>query len=74
MCPNLGLTDSSVVLKTLQEGDGGLALVFLELATRAGESSGTHIRDILLQQLSPKARAHAITCADHWTIKQSSRS
>ncbi|CAM6092260.1 unnamed protein product [Calypogeia fissa] len=57
-------------LTLFAEGDGGLALVFLELATRAGETAGTHIRDILLQQLSPKARAHAITCADHWHGKQ----
>jgi TPR repeat protein len=61
-------------LMLFAEGAGGLALVFLESATRAGETSGTHIRDSLLQQLTPKARAHAITCADHWTIKQPSRS
>ncbi|CAK9199756.1 unnamed protein product [Sphagnum troendelagicum] len=51
-------------LTLFAEGDGRLALVFLELATRAGETGAKHIRDILLQQLSPKSRAHAISCAD----------
>ncbi|GLJ49371.1 hypothetical protein SUGI_1044440 [Cryptomeria japonica] len=60
-------------LTLFAEGDGGCALVFLELATRAGETAATHIRDILLQQLSPKLRAHAIACADNWKIKQSPR-
>ncbi|KAJ7536308.1 hypothetical protein O6H91_12G063900 [Diphasiastrum complanatum] len=56
-------------LTLFAEGDGGLALVFLELATRAGETGATHIRDVLLQQLSPKMRAHAIACADKWQVK-----
>uniref|UniRef100_A0A0C9S8S1 TSA: Wollemia nobilis Ref_Wollemi_Transcript_3752_1321 transcribed RNA sequence n=1 Tax=Wollemia nobilis TaxID=56998 RepID=A0A0C9S8S1_9CONI len=60
-------------LTLFAEGDGGYALVFLELATRAGETAATHIRDVLLQQLSPKLRAYAITCADNWQTKQASR-
>eukprot|EP01018_Ginkgo_biloba_P003517 Gb_37692 [translate_table: standard] len=59
-------------LTLFAEGDGGLALVFLELATRAGETAATHIRDVLLQQLSPKLRVHALTCADNWQIRQAS--
>jgi len=53
-------------LTLFAEGDGGLALVFLELATRAGESGATHIRDALLMQLSPKLRCHALSCADNF--------
>lgn len=60
-------------LKLFAEGDGGHALVFLELATRAGEAAATHIRDVLLQQLSPRLKAHAIACADNWQIRQASR-
>eukprot|EP00249_Psilotum_nudum_P009882 c22211_g1_i1 orf=215-1540(+) len=60
-------------LTLLLEGDGGMALVFLELATRAGESAATHPRDALLEELSPKMRAHAIACADKWQVKQNSR-
>lgn len=56
-------------LTLFAESDGGLALVFLELATRAGETAATHLRDALLQQLSPKLRAHAISCADKFQVK-----
>lgn len=60
-------------LKLFAEGDGGHALIFLELATRAGEAAATHIRDVLLQQLSPKLKAHAIAWADNWQTRQASR-
>lgn len=60
-------------LTLFAESDGGLALVFLELATRAGETAATHLRDALLQQLSPKMRTHAITCADRWQAKLNAR-
>lgn len=61
-------------LTLFAENDGGLALVFLELATRAGETAATHLRDALIQQLSPKMRTHAITCADKWQAKLNARS
>lgn len=60
-------------LTLFAENDGGLALVFLELATRAGETAATHLRDALIQQLSPKMRTHAITCADKWQAKLNAR-
>eukprot|EP00249_Psilotum_nudum_P024205 c29121_g1_i1 orf=381-1739(+) len=56
-------------LTLFSEGDGGYALVFLELATRAGETAATHLRDALLEELSPKMRAHAIACADKWQME-----
>eukprot|EP00249_Psilotum_nudum_P024207 c29121_g1_i4 orf=352-1692(+) len=59
-------------LTLFSEGDGGHALVFLELATRAGETAATHLRDALLEELSPTMRAHAIACADKWQLKQNS--
>ncbi|KAG0615884.1 hypothetical protein M758_5G073000 [Ceratodon purpureus] len=55
-------------LTLFAEGEGGPALVFLELATRAGETGATHIRDALLVQLSPRLRAHALACADNFQI------
>ncbi|XP_024397842.1 F-box protein At1g70590 isoform X2 [Physcomitrium patens] len=51
-------------LTLFAEGEGGSALVFLELATRAGETGATHIRDALLVQLPSRLRAHALACAD----------
>lgn len=60
-------------LTLFAENDGGLALVFLELATRAGETAATHLRDALIQQLSPKMRTHAIACADKWQAKLNTR-
>ncbi|KAH7445308.1 hypothetical protein KP509_01G001900 [Ceratopteris richardii] len=60
-------------LTLFAENEGGLALVFLELATRAGETVAIHLRDALMQQLSPKMRAHAISCADKWQAKLSAR-
>ncbi|XP_002987821.2 F-box protein At1g70590 [Selaginella moellendorffii] len=53
-------------LTLFAEGDGGLALAFLELATRAGETAAIHIRDALVQQLPAQERANAIACADKW--------
>eukprot|EP00252_Welwitschia_mirabilis_P016188 TRINITY_DN3574_c0_g1_i1.p1 TRINITY_DN3574_c0_g1~~TRINITY_DN3574_c0_g1_i1.p1 ORF type:complete len:343 (-),score=77.19 TRINITY_DN3574_c0_g1_i1:191-1219(-) len=55
------------------DGDGVNALTYLELATRGGEAAASRIRDVLLQQLSPKSKEFAIRCADKWQNRHASR-
>lgn len=42
------------------------ALYYLELATRAGVTEASHIRDVLLQVVSATSRDHAMEAANKW--------
>ncbi|KAL3649790.1 hypothetical protein CASFOL_006193 [Castilleja foliolosa] len=54
------------------EGDMTNAVVYLELATRAGETDATHMKNTILQQLSEASRAKAMLLADRWRALPSS--
>lgn len=58
-------------LKLFLTGEKFTALVYLELATRAGETAATHVKNVLLQQMSPNSRNHAILSADQWKPSRS---
>lgn len=49
-----------------QEGDMLKAVVYLELATRAGETAANHIKNVILQQLSATSRDRVLVLADNW--------
>ncbi|CAM8956160.1 unnamed protein product [Rhodiola kirilowii] len=48
------------------EGAKMNAVVYLELATRAGETAASHVRDVILQQLSASSQARVTSLADSW--------
>uniref|UniRef100_A0A7N0VEJ3 Uncharacterized protein n=1 Tax=Kalanchoe fedtschenkoi TaxID=63787 RepID=A0A7N0VEJ3_KALFE len=48
------------------EGEMMDAVLYLELATRAGETAASHVRDVILQQLSESSRARVTSLADNW--------
>lgn len=58
---------------TWQEGEMMKAVVYLELAIRAGETGANHVKNVILQQLSPTSRDHAMQLADNWSALPSSR-
>lgn len=49
------------------------AVVYLELATRAGERPAAHVKNAILQQLSSTSRDTAMVLADTWHALPSSR-
>ncbi|XAR65103.1 hypothetical protein NMG60_11009076 [Bertholletia excelsa] len=48
------------------EGEMVKAALYLELATRAGESAAAHVKDVIFQQLSATSREQTIFLADNW--------
>ncbi|EYU22526.1 hypothetical protein ABFS82_05G019400 [Erythranthe guttata] len=60
-------------LGLFSEGDMMKAVVYLELATRAGERAAAHVKNVILQQLSATSRDRAILLADTWRALPSSR-
>lgn len=48
------------------------AVVYLELATRAGEMDAAPARDAVLEQLSATSRDRAVLLADKWRALASS--
>ncbi|KAK8472244.1 hypothetical protein PHAVU_002G150600 [Phaseolus vulgaris] len=50
----------------VQEGDMMKAVVYLELATRAGEKGAAHVKNAVLHRLSSASRDHAMHLADSW--------
>lgn len=56
-----------------QEGEMMKAVVYLELATRSGETAATHVKNVILQQLSATSRERALLLADNWRALPSSR-
>ncbi|KAL8550547.1 hypothetical protein ACS0TY_009103 [Phlomoides rotata] len=60
-------------LGLFSEGDMMKAVVYLELATRAGERAAAHVKNVILQQLSATSRDRALLLADTWHALPSSR-
>lgn len=50
----------------VQEGEMMKAVVYLELATRAGETAASHVKNVILQQLSAASRDRVMLLADNW--------
>lgn len=48
------------------------AVVYLELATRAGERGAAHIKNVVLNRLSEASRDHAMCLANSWHALPSS--
>ena len=42
------------------------AVVYLELATRAGERAAVHVKNVILQRLSAASRDRAMFLVDRW--------
>ncbi|TXG56223.1 hypothetical protein EZV62_017536 [Acer yangbiense] len=53
-------------LGLFSEGDMMKAVVYLELATRAGETAAIHVKNVILQQLSATSRDRVVLLADSW--------
>ncbi|XP_028754523.1 F-box protein At1g70590-like [Neltuma alba] len=53
-------------LSLFSEGDSMKAVVYLELATRAGERAAARVKNVVLQRLSLPSRDHAMHLADRW--------
>lgn len=49
------------------------AVVYLELAHRAGEAAAAHVKNVILQQLSATSRDRVMSLADNWHALPSSR-
>ncbi|XP_021293535.1 F-box protein At1g70590 [Herrania umbratica] len=60
-------------LALFSEGEMMKAVVYLELATRSGETAATHVKNVILQQLSATSRDRAMLLADNWHALPSSR-
>lgn len=60
-------------LTLFSEGQMMKAVVYLELAGRGGETAAVHVKNVILQQLSPTSRERALTLADNWRALSSSR-
>lgn len=56
-----------------QEGELLKAIVYLELATRSGETAATHVKNAILQQLSATSSDSALLLTDNWRALSSSR-
>lgn len=48
------------------------AVVYLELATRAGERGAANVKNVILQQLSATSRDRVMLQADNWRALPSS--
>ncbi|KAF8399763.1 hypothetical protein HHK36_015633 [Tetracentron sinense] len=53
-------------LGLFSQGEMLKAVVYLELATRAGETAATHVKNVILPQLSATSRDRAMVLADSW--------
>ncbi|XWS69058.1 hypothetical protein CRYUN_Cryun04dG0147200 [Craigia yunnanensis] len=60
-------------LALFSEGEMMKAVVYLELATRSGETAATHVKNVILQQLSATSHDRALLLADNWRALPSSR-
>ncbi|RDY06811.1 F-box protein, partial [Mucuna pruriens] len=59
-------------LALFSEGDMMKAVVYLELANRAGEKGAAHVKNAVLHRLSSASRDHAMHLADSWRALPSS--
>ncbi|KAK4784904.1 hypothetical protein SAY86_001593 [Trapa natans] len=53
-------------LRLFSEGEMMKAVVYLELATRAGETAASHVKNVILQQLSSASRDRVMFLVDNW--------
>ncbi|KAK4261365.1 hypothetical protein QN277_004372 [Acacia crassicarpa] len=53
-------------LYLFSKGDLMKAVVYLELATRAGEIAAARVKNVVLQQLSASSQDHAMLLVDRW--------
>ncbi|KAL5759915.1 hypothetical protein ACOSP7_018420 [Xanthoceras sorbifolium] len=53
-------------LGLFSEGEMMKAVVYLELATRAGETAASHVKNVILQLLSATSRDRVMLLADSW--------
>uniref|UniRef100_A0A803M769 F-box protein n=1 Tax=Chenopodium quinoa TaxID=63459 RepID=A0A803M769_CHEQI len=60
-------------LNLFSEGELPKAVVYLELASRAGETGASHVKDVIVQQLSVNSRDRAMRLAENWRALPSSR-
>ncbi|KAI6694890.1 hypothetical protein NL676_022600 [Syzygium grande] len=60
-------------LSLFSAGEMLKAVVYLELATRAGERAAAHLKNVILQQLSAPSRDRVMLLADNWRALPSSR-
>ncbi|KAG5520800.1 hypothetical protein RHGRI_033393 [Rhododendron griersonianum] len=60
-------------LGLFSEGEKMKAVVYLELAHRAGEAAAAHVKNVILQQLSATSRDRVMSLADNWHALPSSR-
>lgn len=60
-------------LNLFSEGELSKAVVYLEIASRAGESGASHVKDVIVQQLSTASRDRAMRLAENWRPLPSSR-
>ncbi|KNA18612.1 hypothetical protein SOVF_069180 [Spinacia oleracea] len=60
-------------LNLFSEGELSKAVVYLEVASRAGESGASHVKDVIIQQLSVASRDRAMRLAENWRALPSSR-
>lgn len=49
------------------------AVVYLELATQAGETAAARVRNVIVQQLSAASRDRAMLLANNWRALRSPR-
>lgn len=60
-------------LTLFSKGEIANAALYLELATRAGETSAAHFKNVLLQQISASSHDHIMRVADNWRAASFSR-
>ncbi|KAL8161631.1 hypothetical protein V2J09_013120 [Rumex salicifolius] len=60
-------------LSLFVDGEMLKAVVYLELASRSGESAALHVKNIILEQISEASRHRAMILADTWRALPSSR-
>lgn len=60
-------------LGLFSEGEMMKAVVYLELATRAGETAASHVKNVILQTLSAASRDRVMLVADNWRALPASR-
>ncbi|XP_050204307.1 F-box protein At1g70590 isoform X2 [Mercurialis annua] len=60
-------------LGLFSEGEMMKAVVYLELASRSGETAATHVKNVILQQLSSTSRDRVMVIADNWRALPSTR-
>ena len=72
-CVCVSLKMIILLVPLLQEGELSKAVVYLELASRAGETGASHVKDVIVQQLSTASRDRAMRLAENWRALPSSR-